>query len=272
MHYYITTGKRADESLIERSKILAHKWGLYYIPRNKQSVEALLETLKTTGIFIVERERIVYKGLDFNVFWHPSTAKIATGELGQLKNTSLIKALDLKGDDHVLDCTFGLGSDALRIAMAQGESGSVTGIESELPMVLLSTEGLVEIKKLNSLALEEAAKKIHIVLGSHFDFLKAQPDGSFDCAYFDPMFEKPKLEAHGINGFRHLAAHDELTEEVLLEALRVCRKRVVIKERMDSSLMALSILTEIIGEKNTKKVGYGIIKKDFIFKLRLLAL
>lgn len=263
MHYYITTGKRSDEGQIEKCKQLAHKWGLQYIPRNKRSVEMLLKELECSGIFIVEREKIVYKGLDFNLYWHPSTAKIATGELGQLKYTSLIKALDLKDDDHVLDCTFGLGSDALRIAMALGEKGRVTGIESALPMALLSTEGLNNVENLKVLALERAAEKINVVLGQHYDFLKAQPTGSFDSIYFDPMFEQPKLEAHGINGFRHLAAREKLTEEVLVEALRVCRKRVVVKERMDSSLMKLSILTEMIGEKHSSRVGYGIIKKDF---------
>lgn len=261
--YYITTGKRSETGLIARAQALASQWGLIYIPRHKQSVENLLRDLETSGIFILERERLVYKGLDFNVFWHPSTSKIATGELEQLNKTSLIRALDLKDADHVLDCTFGLGSDALRIAMALGKSGKLTGIEAQLPLALLASEGLGQIEKTQSPALIEAAKRIELHHGHHLAALKALSDNAYDVIYFDPMFERPKLEAHGINGIRPIAEHEGLSKAAIEEALRVCRRRVVIKERFGASIFNHQGITEVIGEKDPRRAVYGIMKKDF---------
>lgn len=263
MHDYITTGKKTDERLIAHAQELAQKWGLTYIARNKQSLEVLLNALSIAGIFILEKERLIYKGLDFNVFWHPSTAKIATGELEQLKKTSLIRALDLREGDHVLDATFGLGSDALRIAMALGVGGKLVGLEAQLPLALLASEGLSHIENTQNKALIEAASRIELRHTQHLTFLRALPSDSYDVVYFDPMFEKPKWEAHGINGIRQVAKHESLSEAAIEEAVRVCRRRVVIKERFGATVLSHPAIQAVVGEKDPRRVVYGVIQKDF---------
>ena len=57
----------------------------------------------------------------------------------------------------------------------------------------------------------------------------------FDVVYFDPMFKEPNRKSASINSFRDFADHRGLTKEILMEALRVCKKRVVIKERQGSN-------------------------------------
>lgn len=260
---YITTGKRPEQVHIDYAKTLAVQWGLCYIPREKHSIETLLEGLSSEAILIAERDRLVYKGGGLQLFWHPSTAKMATGELEQLGKTALMRALALEPADHIIDGTFGLGSDALRIAMALGKDGRITGLEAQLPLALLATEGLKQIHKTGSAALIEAAGKIELIHGAHLDYLKGFPSDSADVVYFDPMFEKPQLAAHSVNAFRSIAVQETLSEEAVEEAIRVCRRRVVIKERFGAKLISHPKIQTIYGEPNYNRVVYGVIKKDF---------
>ena len=63
----------------------------------------------------------------------------------------------------------------------------------------------------------------------NYEFLKNQPDKSFDVVYFSPMFIKPKWHCDVMAPFREVAVKDFVSLETLKEAERVARKRVVIK-------------------------------------------
>ena len=57
-----------------------------------------------------------------------------------------------------------------------------------------------------------------------------------DVVYFDPMFEEALTDSTGINPIRNWAAYTPLTAEVIEEAKRVARKRIVMKNHYHSPL------------------------------------
>ena len=75
-----------------------------------------------------------------------------------------------------------------------------------------------------------ALRRIKVVNADYLDFLKRQPDKSFDSIYFDPMFRYPLTDSKNINPLRSVADHRPLSEEAVAEARRVARHRVVMKE------------------------------------------
>jgi hypothetical protein len=64
----------------------------------------------------------------------------------------------------------------------------------------------------------------------HQDFLNELPANSYDAVYFDPMFQHAYLRSTSINAIRPFAVYQTLQAATIKEALRVARKRVVMKE------------------------------------------
>ena len=60
------------------------------------------------------------------------------------------------------------------------------------------------------------------------------PDNSYDCVYFDPMFEENIFESDGIKGVRSLAIYEALTKETIDHAYRVAKESVVLKDHFRS--------------------------------------
>jgi 16S rRNA (guanine1516-N2)-methyltransferase len=78
-------------------------------------------------------------------------------------------------------------------------------------------------------------KRIKVHADDHTQFLSRQPDKSFDIVYFDPMF-RVKVEAStGIHILHALADPHPLSESAVREAVRVAKKRVILKERYHSN-------------------------------------
>jgi 16S rRNA G966 N2-methylase RsmD len=89
--------------------------------------------------------------------------------------------------------------------------------------------------------------------------LKSQPAQSFDVVYIDPMFEEPVIESDGIKALSQFALHEDLDEELITDALRVAKKRVVLKDYFRSSRFE-KYGFEVIRRK-TAKFHFGILEK-----------
>ncbi len=59
--------------------------------------------------------------------------------------------------------------------------------------------------------------------------------GSFDCVFFDPMFDKPALYETGFSAVRRHADRTPLDETFIAEARRVARRWVVVKAAPQST-------------------------------------
>lgn len=146
-----------------------------------------------------------------------------------------IEAVDLKRGDSFLDCTFGFGSDCLMASLAVGKEGQVFAVEKSAILAFLFERSQFTTD-LRFAELNEALKRIIFSQGDAVDFLKNQADNSYDVVYIDPMFEQEIEESTNFQTHKKFAATDQLTQEWVKEAVRVARRRVVLKAHFTSEL------------------------------------
>lgn len=139
-----------------------------------------------------------------------------------------------------------------------GEKGYVVGTEINKYIAYLSKCGLENYNGVNGKNIDN----IKVVNESYEDYILKQRDNSFDVVYFDPMFKEPNRKSTSINSFRAFADHKGLTKDILAEALRVCSKRVVIKERQGSNDFEKLGIEKYYGGKKSGSIIYGVIEKN----------
>ena len=158
--------------------------------------------------------------------WHPGMGalrakRLAIGE--RLTGDSFLEAAGLRPGDALLDCTLGLGADALVAAAAVGPGGRVVGLESSAALAAWVAEGFARLG-------EEAARRVEVVHADHAAFLAAAPERSFDVVAFDPMFRHPRAATPGFALLRRLADARPLAREAIDRARRVARRGVLVKD------------------------------------------
>ncbi|MCL6609947.1 MAG: class I SAM-dependent methyltransferase [Peptococcaceae bacterium] len=238
---------------------MAGRLNVPYLPRNGRSVEDMIRAEGLHGLVAVGKKRIscVYPGGEF--FFHPGMAKLRIKEILSGKNDQMIKALDLSPGDSLLDCTLGLGSDAI-VASFVSKSGEITGLESSPVIWLIVREGLSTYGDGTDDDLVRAMRRIRVICADYNQYLKLLPDRSVDVIYFDPMFRVPGKKSCAMEAMRPLADPSPLSPEALGEAIRVARRRVVVKEAKDSREFSRLGIDHISGGKYSP-VAYGIIEK-----------
>ena len=220
----VTTSGKPQEGIILRAREAARAWGLPFIPRRKKEPLGPLLATAAEALLVFEREGDVSLWDAENSFsFNPGMAHLRrmrwlAGERGD----ALVRVAELREGDHVLDCTLGLGQDALVAAVVVGPRGRVVGLEKSLALYAVVSEGLKADLGAGSCRVEPVHADAHT-------YLRALPSGAFDVVYFDPMFEKPKKSQPAFEMLRRFAEHAPLTPEVLEEARRVARRWVVVK-------------------------------------------
>ena len=170
----------------------------------------------------------------------------------------LVHALGLTEGMCVLDCTLGTGADAIIESFAVGATGSVTALEANPIIAAVIGDGLAHATG-DNYEMHAAMRRISVHAADALDYLRAQVDGSYDAVYFDPMFRRPVHESEGMNALRVLADARALTAEVIAEARRVARRRVIMKERQGSREFARLGFTDLAGGKYSR-VAYGVME------------
>src|SRR5512138_1638232 len=134
-----------------------------------------------------------------------------------------LEAAGIEEGDAVLDCTLGLGADALVAAVAVAPGGRVVGVEASPALAAWVAEGLRRLG-------DEAAARVEVRAGDHAEVLAALPERSFDVVVFDPMFRHARAEPAGFDVVRRLADPRPLSPEALARARRVARRWVLVKD------------------------------------------
>ncbi len=234
--------------------------GLRYCPRQDRSLSQILLDEGVSWIVVWEpRGPVLYQSED-RFFYHPSMGKSRVSRLRQGQSDPMVDAMGLCQGMKVLDCTLGLGADALVISYVIGKEGRIVGVESS-PLIAYIVRWGIQKYSEGPKWLQEALSRIEIVCEDHYDLLKSQPNNSFDIVYFDPMFRQPISKSQPISPLRRLANHEPLSLEVLAEAARVTRKLVVVKERLDSNEFKRLGLKQIIAGKHSV-ISYGILNVE----------
>lgn len=257
MHIIATTAQSGMKDFIYLDEFLEDS-GFPFIAREKRSLDELLKTCEADAVMVCYSQGpVLYSGND-KFFFHPSMAKNRLA--AYRKNGTedpLVNACQLKPDDTVLDCTLGLGADAI-VASYFTPGGQVVGVESS-PAIAQVVKWGMKLYDSRMNWLNEAAHRIEVVNREHYEFLREMDDKSFDIVYFDPMFRRPLLKSQAISPLRALANPRALDKKAVEEACRVARKRVVIKELTSGTeFQRLGCPTVISGKH--RKIAFGVIE------------
>lgn len=251
---YVTTSRRATEIEMDEARTLAKRLDLPYAERTGPLAP------QDGPALVVTKEQLVIETEAGRLFFHPGMARPRIRALEQGRNDVMVEAMGLHAGDAVLDCTLGLGADALVASFVVGKTGRVVGVEAMKALAEVVRVGMAtyEFKHTNVV---EAMRRVEVVCADHRHYLQAAPDKSFDVVYFDPLFRQPVAETIHMQPWRFLGEQRPLSKETLAEARRVARRRVVVKERSDGEVLSELGLTDIVGGKGSR-IAYGVLEAD----------
>lgn len=254
----VTTTLRPTPPAENRAQALAKLLGAPLLPR-EGSLEALCRDHGASGVITVGPQRVTYREpeRDFEYFYHPSMAKVRLHNCRRGRLDPLLKALALTPGDTLLDCTLGRASDALVCAWALGETGRIMGLEISPVIAALTLDGLTHYEDPSAL-LTACLRRIEGHWADYRSYLTCCPDQACEVVYFDPLFHAAVTEAQAMAPLRELANPAPLTAEALAEAVRVARRRVVIKQRRGTPLWRELGITTVEGS-NSGRVEYGVL-------------
>jgi 16S rRNA G966 N2-methylase RsmD len=256
---FVTTAGRTNEQMIRRAYETAKVLGIEYIPRQKKSIHSMQLSFHSDCLVVgKERLELFQIGSEQPFFFHPNSAMFRIRRLLNGEHDPFADAVNLTKGMSFLDCTLGLAADSIVASYLVGKEGKVIGIEAQKYISYLVAEGLKTWD--SGLELMNAAMaRVHVMNNNAQDYLKNLPDEAFDCVYFDPMFGKTINESNGIKSLSNLALHESLNKEMIKEALRVARKRVVLKDHYKSVNFTQNNFT--VHRRKTAKFHYGILEK-----------
>lgn len=250
------TTSRPRQHLIDIAQKIRSEIGINYIPRNNLSLENIKLKNNLSHLLIVREDKII---VDDQYFFHPGMAIPRIKMLKKGEFDPMVQAMDIKEGDSILDCTLGMANDAIVASFIVGAKGTISGIESSPIIYAVTKWGLVSCQK-GSKESQNAMRNINVINSNYEDYLEKLSENSVDVVYFDPMFDVPLLRSNGINGLRSFANYDKITNDVIKKALRVARRRIVIKEWKYGQILENLSVNEIIGGKYSK-VKFGVLLK-----------
>ncbi|MEK8127054.1 class I SAM-dependent methyltransferase [Paenibacillus filicis] len=255
---FVTTSYDPNGAQLEQARVLAAQFGGRCLQRRQMTLAQLRERFGDEDLLIITKERLEYHHAGRQpLFFHPSTASIRVKRLLKGEHDPVLELCGISPGDRVVDCTAGLGSDALVFSYAVGAEGAVVALESAPVPGFLLTQGTKTYHS-DVPGLNEAMRRIDVRTVDHLEFLRKQPDDSFDIVYFDPMFRKPITESASIRAIRGIADDRALSEEAIHEAKRVAARAVVLKEHRDSQ--EFERLGFTVERRPSTKIAYGVIR------------
>lgn len=223
----VTTTSRVTRSTEARARRIARLPGFDYVAYPDRDRDQAVLLVGREGLRIALGER--------RFRWHPG---LLHTRLEAGFRHPLVRAMDLRVGDRVLDSSLGLGTDAAFLATLTGQP--VVAVEAVPAIALMSAEGLAG-----------AGHDVRVICAEGAAFLRGLPGDSFDVVQGDPMFPVGTGITHSLAGIRSVARHDPLGEGWLREALRVARRRVVIRDIDTGTLL------EAMGAPEVLRVGRG---------------
>lgn len=231
MRLAVTTPLRPSPADEAEARAAAARHGLPYAARGKRPAAEVARGAGADALLVVSPRASLLALGGIERRWSAGMGTLRARRLGgrgggrQDPSTRdpFLEAAGLRAGDLVLDCTVGLGADALVAAAAIGPRGRVLGVEASQVLAAWVAEGLRRLE-------HEAARRIEIRCGEHAEVLAALPARSFDVVLFDPMFRHARAEPAGFDVVRRLADPRPLSPDALSCARRVARRWVIVKD------------------------------------------
>jgi 16S rRNA (guanine1516-N2)-methyltransferase len=224
---FVTTRKKPDPDEEAEARDLARRFDLPLIARAGCSITYLSGLVGRPAALVVKRTAIHLVRDERRLGFHPNMAtRRVMG--GAPQGDHFLTVAGIRAGDHVLDCTCGMGADAMTAAHAVGAAGRVVALEAAPILARIVAYGLARYDR--SPALAPAMRRIEHLNAEADGFLAAQPDNSFDVVALDPMFETPRDGGHGLDLVRLFASDWVPTRDTIRQATRVARRAVVMAD------------------------------------------
>jgi hypothetical protein len=226
MRFAVTTGLAPAPSALGVGREAAGRWGVPFAERGGRPLAAVAETAGVPALLVLSPRSAALWVEGRQAPWDAGMGALRVKRLRSGERSTrdgFLDAAQLGPGDVVLDCTLGLGADALVAAEAVGPSGRVTALEASPPLAALTAEGLRRLR-------DPAAERIAVSCVDAADWLARAADASYDVVVFDPMFRYARSQPPGFDLVRHLGDPRPLAAETLAHARRVARRSVVVKD------------------------------------------
>lgn len=251
----VTTAYKPSPELAEYAGRLAQELGCLLVPRKQDSLSRIKKRHGTDSVLVADDNGLrYYEKSEEPLYFHPSMAYVRVKRLRSGDRDPLIEVSGCQTGDSVLDCTAGLGSDAIVFSYAVGPEGKVVALESEPVLYTVVREGLRAYETIHA-DVNEALRRIELQCANHMDWLAELPNNSFDIVYFDPMFRRPVHDSSALAPLRGLANSGALEDEAVRHAIRIARKSVVLKEHRESGEFGRLGFER----RHVNKIAYGVI-------------
>lgn len=256
----VTTTHKPDEASIGYAKKIANELKVMFVERERRSLSDLREQYNCENVLVVKNLSLVLHTELGEYSFHPSMSVPRIKAIREGKTDHMVEAMSLREGDMVLDCTLGLGSDAIVASFVTGSNGNVVGLESAPELAYMVKKGMTEYEGERK-ALKDVMNRVNVICTDYLSFLREQPDKSFDIVYFDPMFRFPRARSSSMKPLRSLVNSEPVSLEAVKEAIRVARKRVVLKENWFSKEFERLGFTKAAGGRYSP-VAFGIIERQ----------
>ena len=260
MNCIITTIRKQSAAAEEMAHKIALILKIPYIERNGMAIDDMRCRFDVDTVIIATQTHPIVSTTNGDYFFHLSMAEMRIKKLQKGECDHMISAMNLLPGQTVLDCTLGMGTDAIVANYIAGNHGQVIGLETSAIICLVTAWGLQHF--INPTVQPEilaALRSITVQQTDYSSYLKSIPDHSFDIVYFDPMFRHPVANSVNLKPLRELANKAPLSTEIIAEACRVAAQRVVIKEANGSPEFSRLGIAKITGGKYSS-VQYGVIE------------
>ncbi len=254
----VTTSRKASTEQQDRARAWAERLAVPLVPRKGRSIAEVATDEDVTGVLVIsDRDPVYYKpGRQLEYFFHPNMAKVRIHNLKAGRGDPMVEAMQLSGDDTVLDCTLGRGCDAIIASWVVGETGKVAGVERIPILAALTAHGLANYE-IQPADVAAAMRRIEVHQADYHNVLVDADSASFDVVYFDPIFGQPLDGSRAMDLLRALADQHSVDAAALREAHRVARRAVVVKQPRGSSYWEqLPFCFEIVAG-GASRVEYG---------------
>lgn len=223
---------RADNEVASKARAEAIRLGWEHVARKDLAARLKPVSVADVLIFGADGARLVryQEGAKTASFrFHPSTAPLRIKNLARGGTDVMAAAMGLGSGDEVLDCTMGLGADAIVAAFIAGPNGRVQALEASEEVFAAVDIGMRDYD--GDYLIKEATGRISRLMSDYRQALRGYEDGSFDVVYMDPMFLTRVSSATPIDAIRPWACGEYPSWEDILHAARVSRRRFVMKVR-----------------------------------------
>ncbi|WP_100373121.1 class I SAM-dependent methyltransferase [Bacillus sp. FJAT-45037] len=253
----VTTARKQATRLESQAISVAHSLHAIFVKREDVSVEDLLKAYESQ-VLVVGQSRLTLYSRETSepFFYHPSSAMFRVKQFLRTGDDRLIQVTQLSEGMSFLDCTLGLASDSLVAKLAVGSIGKVIGLEANQEIAFIVANGLSHWQE-GPVEMIERMREIEVIHAQHRSYLEKAETSSIDVVYFDPMFEQHVERSTGIRGLKAIACHDDLNKETIQQAIRVAKKRVVLKDHWQSERFSRYGFTQI--KRSHAAFHYGFI-------------